>query len=212
MPRAEIIDITISLLVLSFFFAIPLTISLSTSIPISFIVSLFTFGFGFVGHEMAHKSLAQYSGFLAEFHIIKQGMLMIIISGTIGVVLSIVFHEFIPIIFGYPGAVFIVPSSRLLAVIQETAQYPEQRKIIEKWIAFIKSAGVITNLVLAVIFLFILSTNLGSFAYFGYRINSGLAFFNVLPFEPLDGASVFKYYRKLWLLMFGLALLFFFIS
>ena len=61
----------------------------------------------------------------------------------------------------------------------------------------ISVAGPITNIILAVLF-FMVPGTLGDY---GFQINAWLAIFNMVPFGGLDGESVFKYSKPIWLMV-----------
>ena len=122
----------------------------------SVITALFTAGLGFLLHELAHKVVAQNYGLNAEF-IADYKMLALAL-----------FASFAGFIFAAPGAVYT----------------RGQRTIREQ--LWITAAGPITNIVLAVIFVFVPGT-IGSY---GQTINAWLALFNMIPFGPLDGKKI----------------------
>ncbi len=61
----------------------------------------------------------------------------------------------------------------------------------------ISLAGPVTNLILALIFLIIG----GPIGLSGFRINSWLAFFNMLPFFGLDGSKVFEWNKMVFFIV-----------
>jgi Zn-dependent protease len=87
------------------------------------------------------------------------------------------------ILFAAPGAVVILTAFLT----------PRQNGLIAL-------AGPLTNLVLAVAFLpfAYLPGWVGSVGLWGARVNSFLAFFNLLPFPPLDGSKVFLWKPAAW--------------
>lgn len=144
-----------------------------------YLVSALTVGMAFILHELAHKFVAQRFGCWAEFRSFNMGLLLAILSALWGIV------------FAAPGAVMIAG-----VVTQE-----ENGKI--------AVAGPITNIILATCF-FLLSQILLSgqkwilaelFLSFGYSINAWLAFFNLIPFGPLDGVKIMNWSKLVWLIL-----------
>ena len=173
-------DLFISWITISIAFAImflmpALNIS---SIPFVLIVSLFAVGTGFILHELAHKYMAIKYGCHAEFRAWSQGLIFAIILPiiTLGTVL-----------FAAPGAVYI-----------------HGPHINNKQNGIISLAGPATNIILSILFFIIgfASANLLIKEVFiiSAQINAFLGFFNLLPVFVLDGAKVFKWDIKVWLL------------
>ncbi|MBI4154982.1 site-2 protease family protein [Candidatus Woesearchaeota archaeon] len=128
-------------------------------------------GAAFILHELAHKFVAVNYGYFAEFRSFDKMLL-------IGIVLS-----FFGFIFLAPGAVHIFGN------------------ITNDKNGKISVAGPITNIILAVLFLFIDVP----FSNFGYHINSWLAFFNMLPFFGLDGSKVLLWNKVMFFIVIGIA-------
>ncbi len=80
----------------------------------------------------------------------------------------------------------------------------------------IASSGPLTNIVLAVIGVSVLYATSPaccfSFIAGFSEMNAWLAFFNLLPFDPLDGAKIFRYAPLQWLVMIVVAALLFYAS
>ncbi|MCK4348472.1 MAG: site-2 protease family protein [Thermoplasmatales archaeon] len=71
----------------------------------------------------------------------------------------------------------------------------------------IAAAGPMTNIVLCVIFTGIWYFSNGiiaSVSFFIAYINMFLAFFNLLPFGPLDGRKIFRWKIEVWGLLIGI--------
>lgn len=130
--------------------------------------ALLTAGLGFLLHELAHKIVAEKFGLWAVFEA-NYSMLGFALLGS-----------FAGFIFAAPGAV-VTRGSRT--------------GFQQKWIS---AAGPATNILLAVLFMFIP----GFIGDYGLRINSWLALFNLIPFGGLDGESILKNDK----LLFGLML------
>ena len=151
-------------------------------------------GLGFILHEIAHKITAMRYGYWAEFKAWILGLFIALISPLFG------------FIFAAPGAVYI---------------YGEY--MTEKENGIISLMGPLTNIVLAMIFLLILyiitMTNsivgtipdleviniLKMTFLLGFKINSFLALFNLIPFSILDGAKIFRWNPLIWLAIAALA-------
>jgi|ETNmetMinimDraft_11_1059920.scaffolds.fasta_scaffold11061_2 Zn-dependent protease len=145
-----------------------------------FIISAITVGTGFLLHELGHKIVAQRYGCFAEFRSFDQMLLLAIMMSFFGFV------------FAAPGAVMI---SGPVGVRRNGK---------------ISAAGPIVNLVLALIFLWILLMQpaglLGIIAFYGFFINSWLALFNMLPFWNFDGKKILRWNRKVYGVIVAIAL------
>jgi len=190
--RIEIIDITKAWLALSLAFAFiysgasiingGLEKAFSINFVITFFISLFTAGLGFLLHELAHKFVAQHYGCAAEFRAWDQLLY-----------LAVGLAVFIGFIFAAPGAVMI------------------SGMMTRKENGLISAAGPATNYVLAMIFLGLLYVlpQWGNVFATGFSINIWLGLFNLIPFGPLDGRKVFYWNKAVWggMLAFGLLFL-----
>lgn len=190
--RIEIIDITKAWLALSLAFAFiysgasiingGLEKAFSINFVITFFISLFTAGLGFLLHELAHKFVAQHYGCAAEFRAWDQLLY-----------LAVGLAVFIGFIFAAPGAVMI------------------SGMMTRKENGLISAAGPATNYVLAIIFLGLLYVlpQWGNVFATGFSINIWLGLFNLIPFGPLDGRKVFYWNKAVWggMLAFGLLFL-----
>lgn len=177
---SEIRDIIISMLAISFAFA--LLLSRSSGFNINVIITLMPItlivvGFGFVFHELSHKFVAIRYGYWAEYKMWIQGLFLALITPLFG------------FIFAAPGAVYIHG---------EYISKEENGKI--------SVSGSITNIIFASFFLLILialpnNGYITILAFYGVFINGFLAFFNQLPFFGLDGSKVIKWNPFVWILV-----------
>jgi Zn-dependent protease len=131
----------------------------------------------FLTHEIAHKVMAQKAGLWAEFRLTTWGAVLTFAS------------VFLPFKMIAPGAMMI-------------GGQPSNAKDMLK----ISIAGVITNMIYAIVFLglafaFPSSPFAYAFAFLTY-INSFMALFNLIPFGVLDGYKIFMLNRKVWALAF----------
>ena len=166
--------------VLSFSFALAFTRSLpGLGVFSSFLFSGVTVGVSFVVHELAHKFLAQRFNCWAEFRSFDLGLLLTIFTAwTSG------------FIFALPGAV----------VISGITTNEENGKI--------AAIGPISNIVLSLLF-YLAAVLWGPrlFLSYGGAINARLALFNLLPFGFMDGLKVYNWDLRVWVGLFGLALI-----
>ncbi len=141
----------------------------------------------FILHELAHKYSAISFGSKARFFLYPTGLALGIITAFLG------------FIFAAPGAVYIF---------SKLSRFEN---------GIVSLVGPITNILLA-IFLYLISyfvfipieeTNL---LYMAGKVNAILAFFNLIPILPLDGAKVFSWNKGVWLasILFSLVLYIFF--
>jgi Zn-dependent protease len=205
--RDETIQIIISVLAISFAFAIVFAgVDGLMESPIEFFVFmaplLVTVGSGFILHEMAHKLVAIYYGAQARFRMWTQGIIFMLATSVIG------------ILFAAPGAVYI---------------YSKSIKRHEN--GLISLAGPVLNVILVFFFLalaffapinqyfsFLLNPDLRALSgfgiidgslnvwHFGASINLILALFNMIPAFPLDGSKVFAWNKLVWLTSIGFLL------
>ena len=140
-----------------------------------FVVCIFSVGVAFILHELAHKVTAIRFGQLAEFRA-DYGMLGVAIVGALA-----------GFIFAAPGAVHHVG------------------RITDRENGLIALAGPVSNVVLVGAFapLLLVDGILYSVGAFGVFVNAFLAAFNMIPFGPLDGRTVYKWHPGVFALAFG---------
>ena len=187
--KKEIIDILKAWIVISAAFAIILSSrELFTKLFFNnFLISALTVGVGFLLHELSHKIVAQKYGAIAEFR-----------SFDPMLILALAMSFLIGLIIAAPGAVMISGGN-----------------INIKRYGKISVAGPLTNLVLAIIFLFvkILSSSnlLNTIGEYGFFINTWLALFNMIPIWEFDGRKIFSWNKGIWVLVVAIALVFLFV-
>jgi len=182
--KVEITHILISMIILTFAFAIALPPNTILSgnfklvdFPYYLLLSFLGIATAFLFHEMSHKFMAQRYGLWAEYRMFPMGLLLALILSFTGFV------------FAAPGAVMFLGGSRDY----ETGK--------------IAMAGPLTNIIIAIIilplyiFVFFESTEISSIFSFIIKINLFLATFNLLPFGPLDGTKIIKWSATVWITM-----------
>lgn len=129
-------------------------------------ICVLSVGVGFMLHELAHKVAAIRFGQLAEFRA-DYGMLGVAIVGAMA-----------GFIFAAPGAVHHVG------------------RITDRENGLIALAGPATNVALVGVFapLLLVGGFVGSVGEFGVLVNAFLAAFNLIPFGPLDGRTVYRWH------------------
>lgn len=161
----EIKEIAKAWLAVSLIFGIAF-VGLSPSLFIAIPIALVTAGIGFLLHEMAHKYVAQKYNCWAEFRANNSALLLGILISFTGFVLVA------------PGGVYIHGA---------TAKQHGR-------IAF---AGPMTNVLLAIIFYLLAGIMtaplIAEVMKYGFRINALLGVFNMIPFPPFDGYSVWRW-------------------
>ena len=148
----------------------------------AFVVSLLTAGVGFLLHELAHKVVAVRFGQRAAFRADYSMLFLAVMSALVG------------FLFAAPGAVH------------------HQGRITEREHGLIALAGPAVNVALGVLFLpvWIVTARTGGgtlalVGSYGVAVNFFLAAFNLIPFGPLDGATVRSWSTPVWLLGFLLS-------
>ncbi len=182
--RIEVTHILISMIILTFAFAIALPPDNIISgnfkfevFPYYLMLSFFGILTAFFVHEMSHKFIAQKYGLWAEYRMFPLGLFLALILSFTGFV------------FAAPGAVMFLGGSRDY----ETGK--------------IAMVGPLANILISVIlfplyvFLFFESTIVGNILHFIIMINLVLATFNLLPFGPLDGTKIIKWNATVWIIM-----------
>lgn len=169
--KRELIDLVKAWVAISIAFAIVLTgLGFSVEFFTAVIIAAITVGVGFLFHEMAHKFVAQRYGCFAEFRAFDTMLLLAIVFSFFG------------FIFAAPGAVMI------------------SGQVTRRENGLISVVGPWTNLVLALLFLGLLTTfPAGSMVWaYGFQINTWLALFNMIPFWLLDGKKVWQWNKGVW--------------
>jgi len=179
--KTEIKDLLISVLVVSLIFS---SLKFDTILETIFIVFMV-----FITHELAHKFVAQHYGCFAQYKIWYFGILLGLITALI------------PggIVFVAPGAVHISPFGRKKFAFRIV-------HLTRKDYGIISLSGPLTNVIIGVSFLLMSFFYPLSIFYSISRISFFLAFFNLIPFPPLDGSKVFAWDRRIWLVIIAISL------
>jgi Zn-dependent protease len=186
--KAEIIDLTLSLVALVAAFSI-LGERQVPGIEV-IMISAVGAGSGFLLHELAHKFAAQRYGYWAEYRANWAGLVFMVVMAFMGM------------IFAAPGAVWFGKAGTAAPLYGDEVN-PEQLKKEKREQLWIALAGPMTNIALTVLFFLLLASGVVSGLGFGavkyaLFINLTLAAFNLLPFGPLDGAKVFRASQPIW--------------
>jgi Zn-dependent protease len=173
---SEVRHILIGVILVS---GVGLSFMLSFSSWIAVVAAVFFFTGGFIAHELMHKAVAQRYGLWAEFRLDMFGALLTVISAVS------------PLKIIAPGAVVIAGETT-----------PDR-------VGRTATAGPATNIVIATI-LFALAQILHPAILLeamlaGAAINAFMALFNTIPFGVLDGLKIFRWNKKVWLVLFALA-------
>jgi Zn-dependent protease len=140
----------------------------------------------FFCHELGHKFMGQRYGYWSEFRMFPMGLILALFLGL-----------FTGFVFAAPGAVTIMG-------------YPNKDEY-----GKISASGPTINIGLASVF-YLLTISIpfgirGIFALVAF-INAFLAFFNLLPFGPLDGMKIFNWRKEIWISLAILSVLLLFLT
>jgi len=186
MDKLEIMHITASVVTISLAFSIGALYAGLPAFLSSFPIVLLTLGVGFVLHEMAHRWMAKRYGCWAVYRAWKPGL-----AFAVGLALMTGGR----FVFAAPGAVHI-----------------GGKYLTPKESGMIALAGPIMNIIVGVFFLLLFSTAADPLVKIiggtGAWINFFLAFFNMIPFPPLDGSKILQWNTMAWLLPMAVAAFF----
>jgi len=200
--ETEVKQIALALVALSFSFQLIIfrkeifVEGLLTNMPAMasfFLQSLIIVGFAFVLHELGHKFVAQKKGLWAEFRAWPAGLLL-------AVAMALLSRG--GFVFAAPGAVMIAPA-------RQTKRGFVLKVLKKQDVGLIGIIGAAINIVLAVIFSLLALVFAAKIFGIGAQVNAWLAIFNLIPFNPLDGAKVFYWSKAIWLGTFALAIFIF---
>lgn len=134
-------------------------------------VTLLAVGTGFIFHELAHKYVAMHFGAHAEYRMWANGLIF-------ALAMALLFK----VVFAAPGAVYIYGPH-----------------ITRKQHGMISFSGILMNIITGFFFMTLFFMNFFPKEMFMVMyINFFLAFFNLLPIHPLDGAKVFAWNKTVW--------------
>jgi len=149
--------------------------------------ALMVVGIAFLSHELlGHKLVAQRLGAEAEYRAWPTGLLIALAGSLVGFV------------FAAPGAVYFSQTAR--GGFAWTVH-----RFSKKEVGMIGLAGPVVNIAIGIAsFLLFSVTSISLLARLA-SISFFLAFFNLLPFGPLDGQKVMQWDRRIWATAIGLS-------
>lgn len=193
MPGREIVALGVAWIVLGVSFSMSYVLNRvwwSNPVALSeiFFVTLFIIGTGFLGHELAHKFVAQRYGAWAEFKL-----------WTVGAIMSLVFALVSggTLVFAAPGAVYIASRSSYIGDVMDR----KTNGIISIVGPLINvAAAAVSGLIYILLSVARIGVTLGSFnpLFWAIQINLWLGAFNMIPFFILDGQKVLTWNRFVW--------------
>ena len=181
MKENELRDIVISALVLALAFGIVFSggiavLSEPRELVDAFALSLVGVSSGFILHEMGHRYLARRYNCEARYVMWPSGLWLALLMSLAGFIIAA------------PGAVMIRPKPDMWGRVTLTKQR----------YGLISIAGPVMNVSLALIFLLLYTVHPAEVFSLGARVNTWLAFFNLIPFGPLDGKKIMLWNKTVW--------------
>ncbi len=197
MNLKELEDLVVSALLLALAFGVAFGGGFRAILEPAILVSMFPLALvgvstGFILHELGHRFVARRFGCFARYEMWPTGLVMALFFSLFGFV------------FAAPGAVVVRPGVDSWG----------RATLTKERYGIISIAGPSMNICLAIVFI-LLDVFYPSLVFsLGARINAWLAIFNLIPFGPLDGAKIFSWDKKAWLIaiiaavcLFGIELL-----
>ncbi len=177
MDKTEVIHLLISWITITLAFSIDSIYLGINRFFTSFSILLLVLGLGFVLHELGHRTVARSMGLIAFYRAWIPGLLI-----ALGLALASAGR----FVFAAPGAVYI-----------------GGRPITRKENGLISIAGPAVNILLGLLFLWIMLSTGGVMrlvGYYGAYTNFFLGAFNLIPIPPLDGYKVMVWNPIVWLI------------
>ena len=177
MHKGELVQILVSWVTISLAFSMTAlqARNIFPAFATSFPIILLTLGVGFIFHELGHRWLAKKFGCIAFYQMWWQGLAL---------ALGMAIMTQGKLIFAAPGAVMI--GGKRLTLREQ---------------GLVAIIGPVTNILVGTGFLFLSfssSTLIALVGGVGAYINFFLAFFNLIPFPPLDGQKVLQWNPTVW--------------
>jgi Zn-dependent protease len=188
--RRELMDIVISLVVLSLGFSISMAGrgivgGIRWDLVVAYLpLTAFVLLFAFIGHELAHRQVARRLGYIAMYQADYNFLPLAVI---------------LPLLFGF---VFAAPGAVVISSFRLHGHGDERRDVF-----FISAAGPLTNIAFAAAGAALMTALRSEIWRFFAYINAWLAFFNLLPIKPLDGYNMIRANPVLWLPVIAVAAL-----
>lgn len=152
--------------------------NLANPIP-GFLLPTLAFAIAIVPHELAHRTAARRFGCWSRFVIYPPGFYTTL---AVNLIMGLITHSPLLFIAGYTAI--------------SCAGYTRKDE------GLISLAGPLVNIAIALISLaylyFPVNLLLYNFFYILLKLNAFVAFFNLLPLGPLDGAKIFRWNIAIW--------------
>jgi len=176
--NSEVFDLLISYLLLVLLF--------SGFNPAMIKYSAFAVLTAFLFHELAHRFVARGYGYRAFYRRWDTGMLMALLIAV--------------------ATKLLTGSTLIFAAVGAVQIYAPYDYNIEETFGKIALAGPLTNVLLGATFLlYVRFVSYSPLLAMAASINLWLAFFNLLPFPPLDGSKVVRWNAGIWALAIGIS-------